>query len=158
VALIEQAVTQEKAGRTKLIHDLLEDYTKIIEAIDTVSDDAIKRNIDIAEGLKAVAESEKQMLPTLEKVRDSNPPDIQRYHFALDQAIETTEDSIELANDDLRTRTIEVQSRAKKDREQLEEMMRPEDVKAKREAEKKETEQKKKAPTLRRKGEVVKER
>jgi hypothetical protein len=158
VSLIEQAVTQEKAGRTKLIHDLLEDYTKIIEAIDTVSDDAIKRNVDISAGLKAVAEAEKQMLPTLEKVRDSNPSDIQRYQFALDQAIEATEDSIDLADDDLRTRTIDVQSRAKKEREEREGMMRPEDVKAKREAEKKETEQKKKAPTLRRKGEVVKER
>jgi hypothetical protein len=36
-------------------------------------------------------------------------------------------------------------------------LMNPEEVKAKRETEKKEAEQKKKVPTLRRKGEVVKE-
>lgn len=158
LSLIEQAVAQEKAGRTKLIHDLLEDYTKIIEAIDTVSEDAIRRNLDIAEGLQAVAEAEREMLPRLEKIRDSKPKDIQRYQFALDQAIETTADSVELASEDLRTRTLNVQTRAKKEREELEEMMRPEDVKAKREAEKKEVEQKKKVPTLRRKGEVVKDR
>src|SRR5688500_7942197 len=53
--LIQQAVSQEKAGRSKLIHDLLEDYTKIIEAIDTVSDDALKRKLDVSEGIKVVA-------------------------------------------------------------------------------------------------------
>jgi hypothetical protein len=44
----------------------------------------------------------------------------------------------------------------KKDREELEALMNPEEVKAKREAEKKEAQSAKKVPTLRRKGEVVK--
>src|SRR5688572_24495527 len=74
--LIQQAVAQEKAGRSKLIHDLLEDYTKIIEAIDTVSDDALKRKLDLAEGVQAVGAAEKEMLAALEKIQESNPKDI----------------------------------------------------------------------------------
>src|SRR5688572_30778309 len=60
--LIQQAVSQEKTGRSKLIHDLLEDYTSIIESVDTVSDDALKRKLDIAEGIQAVGTAEKEML------------------------------------------------------------------------------------------------
>ena len=156
--LIEQAIAQEKPGRSKFVHDLLEDYTKIIEAIDTVSDDALKRKLDIAEGMKAVAESNREMLARLEKVRDSAPKDLARYEFVLDNAIETTRDSAELAAADLGARSADVQSRAKREQQQREESMRPEDVQAKREAEKKETETKRKVPTLRRKGEVVKSR
>ena len=154
--LIQQAVSQERAGRSKLIHDLLEDYTKIIEAIDTVSDDALKRKLDIAEGISAVGAAEKDMLAVLEKIHESSPKDIGRYQFVLDQAIETTRDSAELAAADLKGRTINIESKAKKEREELEALMNPEEVKAKRAAEKKEAESAKKAPTLRRKGEVVK--
>ena len=157
VALIEQAVAQEKAGRSKLIHDLLEDYTRIIEAIDTVSDDALKRKVDIAVGLKAVADANNDMLAKLEKVRESQPRDMARYEFALDNAIDTTRDSSELALRDVGSRTAEVQTRATKEKEEREALMRPEEVKAKRAEEKKTEESKRKVPTLRRKGEVVKQ-
>src|SRR5215203_5553226 len=56
--LIEQAVAQEKAGRSKFLHDLLEDYTEVIEAIDTVTEDALKRSVDLSLGVKAVADAE----------------------------------------------------------------------------------------------------
>jgi hypothetical protein len=156
--LIQQAVGQEKAGRSKLIHDLLEDYTKIIEAIDTVSDDALKRKLDVAAGIKVVAEAEKEMIGVLERIQGSNPKDIGRYQFVLDQALETTKDSVELAAVDLKDRTIGIETKVKKDKEELEKLMGVEEVKVKRETEKKEEEQKRKVPTLRRKGEVVKER
>lgn len=158
LSLIEQAVAQEKAGRSKLIHDLLEDFTRIIEAIDTVSDDALKRKQDLSAGLKIVADANKDMLVRLEKVRESAPKDIARYEFVLDNAIETTRDSGELALRDAGTRAVEVQTRAKKEVEEREASMRPEEVKAKRAEEKKAEESKRKVPTLRRKGEVVKER
>jgi len=155
--LIQQAVAQEKAGRSKLIHDLLEDYTKIIEAIDTVSDDALKRKLAVGEGVKVVETAEKEMLAALEKIQASNPKDIGRYQFVLDQAIETTKDSVELAAADLKDRSVTIETKVQKEKQELEALMNPEEVKAKRESEKKETEQKKKAPTLRRKGEVAKE-
>jgi hypothetical protein len=156
--LIQQAVAQEKPGRSKLIHDLLEDYTSIIEAIDTVTDDALKRKLDVAEGVSAVGEAEKEMLAGLEKIKEANPKDIGRYQFVLDNALETTKDSVELAAQDLKSRSTNVEAKAARQKEELEALMNPEEVKAKREAEKKEAATKKKAPTLRRKGEVAKER
>ena len=100
--LIQQAVSQEKVGRSKLLHDLLEDYTRIVEAIDTVTDDALKRSVDMSLGVKAVAEEEKLMSTQLEKIRDSQPKDLARYQFVLDQAIDATKDSQEMAAQDLR--------------------------------------------------------
>jgi hypothetical protein len=158
VALIEQAVAQEKAGRSKFIHDLLEDFTRIIEAVDTVSDDALKRKVEIGAGLKLVADANNDMLARLEKVRETAPKDMARYEFALENAIETTRDSGELALQDAGTRSAGVQTRAKKELEEREASMRPEEVKAKRVEEKKAEETKRKIPTLRRKGEVAKDK
>jgi hypothetical protein len=155
--LIQQAVSQEKAGRSKLLHDLLEEYTKIIEAIDTVTDDALKRSVDLSLGVKAVADEEKLMSAQLEKIRDSQPKDLARYQFALDQAIESTKDSEEMASQDLKERAHEVAAREKQEKKTREENMDERQVEAKRVEEKKEVEQKKKVPTLRRKGEVVKD-
>jgi hypothetical protein len=151
---IEQLLAEEKPGRSALAHDLLDDYTKIIEAIDTVSDDALRRKVDISIGMQAVVEGQKLMLPQLEKIRAAKPKDISRYEFALEQAIDTTTDSLELAQQDLKERQSDVLSQEAKERKEREEMMRPEELKAKKEIEAKETEQKKKAPTLRRKGEA----
>ncbi len=40
--------------------------------------------------MKAVVESEKEMLAQLEMIRDSRPKDLARYQFVFDQAIDTT--------------------------------------------------------------------
>ena len=152
--LIQQAVSQEKAGRSKLLHDLLEDYTSIVEAIDTVTEDALKRSADLSIGVKAVVDAEKEMLAQLEKIRDSQPKDLARYQFVLEQAIDTTRDSQEMASQDLKDRTQEVVAREKEVKKQREALMDTGQLEAKRAEEKKEVEQKKKVPTLRRKGEV----
>src|SRR5690242_427087 len=47
---LNQLVARDKAGRSVLIHDLLEEYTQIIEAIDTVADDALRRKLVIDKG------------------------------------------------------------------------------------------------------------
>ncbi len=152
--LIQQAVSQEKAGRSKLLHDLFEEYTSIVEAIDTVTEDALKRSADLSIGVKAVVDAEKEMLAQLEKIRDSQPKDLARYQFVLEQAIETTRDSQEMASQDLKDRTQEVVAREKEVKKKREESMDTGQLEAKRAEEKKEVEQKKKVPTLRRKGEV----
>jgi hypothetical protein len=155
--LIQQAVSQEKVGRSKLLHDLLEDYTQIIEAVDTVTDDALKRSIDMSLGVKAVAEEEKLMSAQLEKIRDSQPKDLARYQFVLDQAIDATTDSQEMAAQDLKERAHDVVAKEKQQKKDREENMDQRQLEAKRAEEKKEVEQKKKVPTLRRKGEIVKD-
>jgi len=155
--LIRQLVAKEKAGRSVMIHDTLDDFTKIIEAIDTVADDALRRKVAIDVGMAEVAKAEKEMLEVLKKIEESAPKDVARYEFALKQAIETTEDSLELAQQDLKERSASVSERDAKETKEREAAMQPKDLEEKRAAEKKtvETEQKRKAPTLRRKGEVA---
>ena len=151
--LLQQAVAKEKAGRSALIHDLLEDYTHIIEAIDTVSDDALKRKVAIDAGTVAVAWAEKEMLESLTKIQDAEPKDLARYQFALKEAIDTTRDSIELSQEDLKTRSQEVDAKVKKDKAEIEAVLKPKELEERKAAGKKEAETKRKAPTLRRKGE-----
>ena len=157
VAMVEQLLAKEKPGRTALIHDVLEDYAHIIEAIDTVADDALKRKLDISESIKGVSGAEKEMLSALEKMDQNPPKDYARFEFALKQAIETTQDSADLSASDLSARSATVAEKEKKEQKELESMMKPEEVADKKTEQKKETEQKKKAPTLRRKGEAPKQ-
>ncbi len=157
VDMLKQMLAKEKAGRSALVHDTLEDYTQIIEAMDTVADDAIKRKLDITVGLAAVAAAEKEMAAQLQEVVNKPPKDFQRFEFVLKQAIETTHDSIELSEQDIQVRSREVAEREQKIKADREAMMSTEELKEKKETEKKAgIDQKKKAPTLRRKGELEK--
>lgn len=158
--LIDQAVAREKPGRSSLIHQMLEEYNQIIDAIDTVADDALRRKLDISEGMKAVADAEQQFVATLRKIRDSEPKDLGRYEFALDQALETTQDSLELSREDLKERTAELAAREEREEKQRESMMQPKDLEEKRASEKKvaEEQKKRKTPTLLRKGETLKKK
>src|SRR5215467_6496325 len=101
INMLEQFLSKEKPGRSALIHDTLEDYTHIIEAIDTVADDALKRKVALDVGMQAVAEAEAAMLGTLQKIEESSPKDMPRYEFALKSAIDTTSDSRDLSLEDL---------------------------------------------------------
>jgi hypothetical protein len=123
--LVKNLLGKDKPGRSILIHDALEDYRKILDAIDTVADSAAEKQTDIKLGLTAVATAYKSMLPELEKIRDSKPKDVDRYEFALTQAIETTSDSLSLAQEDLGKRGKDVQAREEKSRKALDEEMNP---------------------------------
>jgi hypothetical protein len=154
VELLKQLLAKEKPGRSALIHNTLEDYTRIIEAIDTVADDALKRKVDITEGMKLVAPAEKEMLEALQKLDEDPAKDYSRSEFAMQQAIETTQDSFELSQEDLKQRTVEVLERDLKQKAEREALMPVDEVKEKKAAQKKADETKRKVPTLRRKGEV----
>jgi hypothetical protein len=154
--LLKQLLAKEKAGRSIMIHDQLEQYTKIVEAIDMVADDALIKKRDIALGIAAVAKEEKLWLAQLESISEAEPKDMARYEYVLKTAIETTQDSLELSEQDVASRTKDVAGRDAAARKEREALMTPEDKKQKADAERKtgDAERKtKKAPTLKKKGE-----
>ena len=156
--MLQQLLSKEKAGRSALIHDTLEDYTHIIEAIDTVADDALKRKLPVTEGMAVVAASEKEMLAALQKMEDAHPKDLARYDFVLKNAIETTSDSAELSTEDLSQRATEVTAKEEKDKKEIESLKAApvkegEEKKTAETAENKDGKPKRKPPTLLKKGE-----
>jgi len=154
---VDHWLAQEKPGRSILIHDALDDYSNIIDAIDTVADDALQRRIDVKLGLAAVATAESEMLAGLQKIQDSQPKDISRYDFVLKQSIDGTNDSLDLAREDPAVRAAAVAAKQAKEKKEREAELTPTERDAKKAEEAKAEKEKKKAPTLLRPGETVKD-
>ena len=153
---VKSLISRDKPGRSALIHDLLDDYVKILDAIDTVSDDALKRKVAIDIGNAAVVKGEQGLLKTLQNIQDSNPKDIARYDFVLKQAIDGTNDSIELAQGDLGTRANEVVAKDEKEKKDRDAVLNPQEKaekKAQAQKEEDQNSQKRKAPSLLKPGE-----
>ena len=164
IDLVKNMLSKDKPGRSGMIHDALEDYSKILDAIDTVADAAAAKKTDIKVGLSAVANMYKALLPELKKIEESHPKDIDRYDFALTQALETTNDSLDLANEDLGKRGRDVEAKQDKAKKTLQTEMTPEGgVKAAEakqktdDAESSDDKPKRKPPTLMRPGETKKQ-
>lgn len=156
VDLVKSLLSKDKPGRSAMIHDALDDYAKILDAIDDVTDEALAKQVDMHKGLSAVADVERQALPILQKAQDSHPKDLDRYDFVLKTAIETTNDSLDAATGDLGKRTREVEARDEREKKEIESSMTPAE-KANQQADEKKAAaqqpQKRKAPTLMRPGE-----
>jgi hypothetical protein len=148
VEQVDQLVAQNKPGRSVMIHDLLEDYTKIIDAMDTVADDALRRKLPLNLGIAATVEGEKTMLARLQKIQNAAPSDLSRYDYVLKDAIDTTSDSLELSQEDLTGRASEVAAKDKKEKDSRTAALTPEEAKEKKAEDKKDA--KRKPPTLRR--------
>lgn len=151
--LVNQYLAKKKPGRSIFIHDSLSDYQKIIEAIDSVADDSLRRNIAIDKGMLAVANAEKDFLEQLNKISDTPQDDFDRYKFVLTEAIDTTGDSRELSLEDINKRKANLSAQDATQKKEREAAMPEKEVKARRKAEGKDEEQKKKAPSLMRPGE-----
>ena len=133
-------------------------YSQIIEAIDVVTEDGLKRKAAVDLGVAEVIHAEREMLPILKKFQESQPKDISRYEFSLKLAIETTSDSLDLAQEDLADRFEAVQAKAEKEKKEIESVMQPKDLEEKKAEEKKAAateEKKRKPPSLLRPGEQV---
>jgi hypothetical protein len=153
--LVQNYLAKEKAGRSIFIHNALEDYSHIIEAIDTVSDDALRRHKEIDKGLLVVLDAEKDFLDKLNKIQDASPKDLQRYKFVLTEAIDTTNDSREMNIQDSKQRTGELAATDQKEKKERDAMMPSKEVKErKKDAQAQDPgEEKKKIPSLYRPGE-----
>jgi hypothetical protein len=153
VDLIEQYLAKEKAGRSIFIHDNLEDYSQIIEAMDSVADDALRHNRPIDKGMLLVLDAEKEFLDKLTKIQDTDPKDLDRYKFVLTEAIDTTSDSRELSMEDSAKRSAELAARDTKEKKARDAMMPAKEVKDRKQAAQTEEDKKKKTPLLYRPGE-----
>src|SRR3954454_20256826 len=156
IELVKSLLAKEKAGRSLMIHDALEDYAKIIDAIDDVSDQAVAKKADLKEGLGSVARVEQDALPVLKRVQDSKPKDLERYEFVLKTAIETTRDSLDLSEGDTEKRAADVEEREAREKKAVEDAMSPaEKNERKAEQQKEDAKQEKvrRPPTLMRPGE-----
>jgi len=160
---IEQILKDNKPGRATFIHDLLEDYTKIIEAMDTVADDALARKKAIDLGTAAMTTAEKDYLGRLEKIISNKPRDFARFEFVLQDAIETTRDSLELSEQDVAQRERDLADKEKREQAERAAAMAPEDGGSPKTARKAAApteeaaaapKKQRKAPTLRRAGEA----
>ena len=117
---IQQQIAKEKKGRSLAVRQLLEDYTQIIDAIDTVSEDALKRKADITAGAAAVAAAEPKFLAQLKKIEESQPHDLEMYDVALKDAIGDTDDSMESARADQGKRGEAVAAKVEKEKKEIE--------------------------------------
>lgn len=156
IDLVQKLFSKDKPGRSLMIHDALEDYSNILDAVDDVTDDALQRHLEVQQGLQAVSVTEKQVLPVLQKIQDSQPKDLSRYDFALKQALETTQDGLEASQQDLGKRARDVEAREQREKQELEKLETPTDQQQKKAAEQKtgdDQQKKRKAPTLKRPGE-----
>ncbi len=155
--LIDQLFAQNKLGRSSTIHNFLEQVTDLMETLDVVIDDALKHQKAIT-ALPDVAKTARDFNARLQKHRDSNPTDLARYKFALDTAIETLNDSAELAEEDMRDRIRSVETKQVEQRKEREALMTPEGREEAKKAEAKKAEEDvktKKRPSLLRKGETA---
>lgn len=151
--LIEQYLAKEKPGRSIFIHDNLEDFSRIIEAIDSVADDALRHNRPIDKGMLLVLDAEKEFLDKLTKIQDADPKDLDRYKFVLTEAIDTTSDSHELSMEDSAKRTTELATQDNKEKKAREAMMPAKEVKDRKQAVQADEDKKKKVPSLYKPGE-----
>lgn len=151
--LVEQYLAKDKPGRSIFVHNTLEDYSRIIEAIDSVSDDALRHNRAIDKGMLAVGDAEKDFLSRLQKIEDSDPRDLDRYKFVLQDAINTTSDSRDLSAEDAKKRTGDLQAVDAKEKQERDALTPAKEVAdRKKDAQQQEPSQKK-IPSLYRPGE-----
>ncbi len=160
--LIDQTFETDEAGRGAKVHRALDEYGLIIEAIDSVIDDALLRNRKLDGVLASLLEAEREFAARLALLAAEPEEDAWRYEFVLEDAILITQDSMELLAEDLGDRKREVVRQEEIDKRRQNESMAPERRReveqARQEEASEDAERKRKRPSLLRPGEKLGER
>ncbi len=160
IDLVKSLLSKDKQGRSIVIHDALDDYAQILDAIDAVIDDALERKLDVKPSMIGLSNYERDALPLLKRIRDSQPKDLEHYSFVLKTAIDATQDGIESASADIDERAKDVQHRVAQEKKAAEEIESAQPGTAKKDSEKKDGDQpaqqpQRKPPTLLKPGEKM---
>jgi hypothetical protein len=126
---LQRLLQKDKKGRSLIARELLEDYTSIIDTIDTVSDDSLKRGADNSLGANAVREAEHRFLTQLQTIKDRPPADLDMYNTALTEALAATSDSLDLSQEDPTSRAAKLNDEDKKQKAEAEKVIAAEDSK-----------------------------
>jgi len=102
---IEQLRNDPKlaSDRARQIHDLLEDFTNIVDEIDANVDSYHERNADLRKPLKELIEADADWQLRLRALKEAPATDpaaakeARQYYFALDSAIDSVDSSAENA-------------------------------------------------------------
>ena len=116
---VQSLLVKERPGRSGEIRQLLQDYTSIVDAIDTISDDALVRKSDVTIAPTVIADGEKKFLDQLQKLQTSTPHDLAMYDFELKEALAATGDSLDLAKQDLTTRGQNINLKVEEDKKKV---------------------------------------
>jgi hypothetical protein len=116
---VQSLMAKNRAGRSGEIRQLLQDYTSIVDAIDTVSDDALVRKNDVTTAPAFISDGEKKFLDQLQKIQSGAPHDLAMYDFELKEALAATGDSLDLSKEDLTTRGQNVNLKVEEDKKKV---------------------------------------
>lgn len=154
IDLVKSLLSKDKQGRSIVVHDALDDYTQILDAIDAVIDDALQRKIDVKASMIPLGNYERDTLPILKRIRDSQPKDLAAYDFVLKTAIDATSDAIDSSSADLDERQKDLEHQASEEKKKLEQMQTPADkAQQQKNQQQQDQRQQRKPPTLLRPGE-----
>ncbi|HME31539.1 MAG TPA: hypothetical protein VKG65_02185 [Terriglobales bacterium] len=106
IASIEQLRADPKSAkdRPKQIHDLLQDFTALLDEIDDNIDMYGAHKTDMRKGLKLVIEADSEWHLQLRKLKEQSPPEeLDQYSFVLTNAAEAVQDTGDSARKELQT-------------------------------------------------------
>jgi len=96
LASIEQLRADPKSAKDRptQIHDLLQDFTSLLDEIDDNIDMYASHKTDMRKGLKLVIEANSEWQLQLRKLKEQSPPEeLDQYSFVLTNATEAVKDS-----------------------------------------------------------------
>jgi len=105
-AAIEQLRADPKSAKDRpaQIHDLLQDFTSLLDEIDDNIDMYASHKTDMRKGLKLVIEADSEWRLQLRKLKEQSPPEeLAQYSFVLANAGEAAEDTADSGRKELQT-------------------------------------------------------